>query len=100
MILRSCHFVRETAKEKWFQNCLSDRFQRVKSGAIFSEWGLSEGVFPKVAHLVPNDMPVQVKHGPLLQFADDTCFKSPTCLVCCGDTNECSELAYSCWTYL
>ena len=37
---------------KWFQNYLSDRFQRVNGGAAFSDWGPVKGVFLKAVPLV------------------------------------------------
>ena len=35
---------------KWFQNYLSDRFLRVMSGAIFSDWGSVSGGIPHLVH--------------------------------------------------
>ena len=74
---------------RWFQNYLSDRYQRVKCGDSFSDWGAVRGGIPQGSALGPllfliyvNDMPDQVQHGVLLQFADDTC------LICCGKSYE------------
>ena len=74
---------------KWFQNYLTDHFQRVKCDAVFSDWGPVKGGIPQGSALGPllfliyvNDMPKQVQHGLLLQFADDTC------LICYGTTSE------------
>ena len=73
----------------WFQNYLSDRYQRVRCGDSFSDWGAVKGGIPQGSALGPllfliyvNDMPDQVQHGVLLQFADDTC------LICCGKSYE------------
>ena len=59
--------------------------QRVKCGCNVSEWGSVTGGIPQGSALGPllflvyvNDIPLAVKHGCLLQFADDTC------LVCQG----------------
>ena len=73
---------------RWFWNYLSDRYQRVKCGDLFSDWGAVRGGIPQGSALGPllfliyvNSMPNQVKHGVLLQFADDTC------LICCGESH-------------
>ena len=73
---------------RWFQNYLSDHYQRVKCGDLFSDWGAVRGGIPQGSALGPllfliyvNSMPNQVKHGILLQFADDTC------LICCGESH-------------
>ena len=74
---------------KWFTDYLSQRRQRVKYGAKFSDWGSVLGGIPQGSALGPllfliyvNDMPLQVEHSSLLQFADDTylicCDRSPT----------------------
>ena len=56
--------------------------QRVKCGGYVSEWGSVMGGIPQGSVLGPllflvyvNDMPLVVKHGCLLQFADDTCLQ-------------------------
>ena len=53
---RSCDFVEEMGvydvELKWFQNYLSDRFQRVKGVAAFSDWGPVKGVFLKAVPLI------------------------------------------------
>ena len=74
---------------RWFQNYLSDRYQRVKCDDSFSDWGAVKGGIPQGSALGPllfliyvNDMPNQVQHGALLQFADDTS------LICCGKPYE------------
>ena len=74
---------------RWFQNYPSDCFQRVKCGTVFSYWKPVKGGIPQGSALGPllfliyvNNMPKQVQHGPLLQFADDTC------LICCGSSSE------------
>jgi len=63
----------------WFSSYLSDRKQHVKCGGIFSEWNTINGGIPQGSTLGPqlfliymNDIPSQVKHGKLLQYADDT----------------------------
>ena len=50
----------------WFASYLSDHVQGVRSGGS----------------VYVNTMPLQVRHGMLLQFTDDTC------LICCGDSFE------------
>ena len=62
----------------WFTSYLSDRKQRVKCGSQFLEWSLVNGGIPQGSALGPllfliyvNDMPSQVSHGRLLQYADD-----------------------------
>ena len=74
---------------RWFQNYLSDHYQRVKCAASFFDWGAVKGGIPQGSALGPllfliyvNDMPDQVQHGVLLQFANDTC------LTCCGKSYE------------
>ena len=74
---------------QWFQNYLSSHYQRVKCGDLFSGWGAVKGGIPQGSALGPllfliyvNNMPNQVQHGVLLQFADDTC------LICCGKSHE------------
>ena len=69
----------------WFTSYLSDCKQRVKCGSQFSEWSLVNGGIPQGSALWPllfliyvNDMPSQVSHGKLLQYADDTA------LICSG----------------
>ena len=64
---------------KWFTNYLSNRYQRVKFHHSYSTWGLVGGGIPQGIALGPllflvyvNNMPSQVKHGWLLQYADDT----------------------------
>ena len=72
---------------RWFQHYLSNRYQQVKCGDLFPDWSAVKGGIPQGSALGPllfliyvNDMPVQVQHGVLLQFADDTC------LICCDDS--------------
>ena len=69
----------------WFMSYLSDRHQRVKIHNSYSTWGLVKGGIPQGSALGPllflvyvNDMPSQIKHGKLLQYADDTA------LICSG----------------
>ena len=52
----------------------------MKYGHSYSEWGSVLGGIPQGSVLEPllflvyvNDMPLQVKNGVLVQFADDTC---------------------------
>jgi len=73
----------------WFSSYLSDRIQCVKCGGIFSEWNTINGGIPQGSALglllflnYMNDMPSQVKHGKLLQYADDTA------LICLGTSTE------------
>ena len=72
---------------RWFTNYLSHRMQRVKCGGNVSEWGSVMGGILQGSALGPllflvyvNNMPLAVKHGCLLQFADDTC------LICQGES--------------
>ena len=82
---------------RWFCDYLSDRLQRVKCGDSYSEWGSVLGGIPQGSALGPllflvyvNDMPLQVKDGDLVQFADDTC------IICSGKTHkEVSEMLCS-----
>lgn len=74
---------------QWFQDYLSGRYQQVKCGTLFSDWGVVKGGIPQGSTLGPllfliyvNHMPSVVQHGSLLQFVDDTC------LICCGSTVE------------
>ena len=69
----------------WFTSYLSDHKQRVMCGGQFSEWSLVNGGIPQGSALGPllfliymNEMPSQVSHGKLLQYADDTA------LICSG----------------
>lgn len=73
----------------WFINYLSNRYQRVKLHHSYSTWGLVRGGIPQGSALGPllflvyvNDIPLQIKHGQLLQYADDTA------LLCSGPTPE------------
>ena len=67
-----------------FTDYLTQILQRVKCGAKFSDWDSVLGGIPQGSGLGPliyvNDMPLQVKHSCLLQFADDTC------LICRGQS--------------
>ena len=56
---------------RWFQNYLSDHFQQVKCGTVFSDWKLVKGGIPQGNALGPllfliyvNNIPKQVQHGP------------------------------------
>ena len=79
---------------KWFCNYLSDHLQRVKYNNSYSEWGSVLGGILQGSALGPllflvyvNDMPLQVKNGDLVQFADDTC------IICsCRTHKEVSEM--------
>ena len=69
----------------WFVSYLSNRCQRVKLQNSYSTWGLVKGGIPQGSALGPllflvyvNDMPSQIRHGKLLQYADDTA------LICSG----------------
>ena len=71
----------------WFTNYLSNCYQRVKLHHSYSTWGLVRGGIPQGSALGPllflvyvNDMPSQIKHDQLLQYADDTA------LLCLGTT--------------
>jgi len=73
----------------WFSSYLSDRKQCVKYGGIFSDWNTINGRIQQGSALGPllflnytNDMPSQVKHGKLLQYADYTA------LICSGTSTE------------
>ena len=72
---------------RWFTDYLSGLMQRVKQNDRYSDWGLVLGGIPQGSALGPllfliyvNEMPSQVRHGCLLQFADDTC------LICAGNS--------------
>ena len=74
---------------KWFCNYLNDCLQRVKYDNSYSEWGSVLGSIPQGNALGPllflvyvNNMPLQVKNGVLVQFADDTC------IICSGKIHE------------
>ena len=74
---------------RWFADYLTNRMQRVKQKDRYSDWGLVLGGIPQGSALSPllflvyvNEMPLQVQHGCLLQFADDTC------LISVGDTSD------------
>ena len=64
---------------QWFRNYLNDRLQRVvKYDNSYSEWGSVLGGIPQGSALGPllflvyvNSMPLQVKNGVLVQFAND-----------------------------
>ena len=86
LLLERLHRLGVCGKEiAWFTSYLSDRKQRVKCGGNFSEWSLVNGGIPQGSALGPllfliyvNEMPSQVSHGRLLQYADDTA------LICSG----------------
>ena len=85
LLERLCKLGVHDIELSWFTNYLSDRFQRVKNADKFSDWGLVHGGIPQGSALGPllflvymNDMAQHVKHGTLLQFADDTA------LICSG----------------
>ena len=68
---------------------LSDCHQRVKIHNSYSTWGLVKGGIPQGSALGPllflvyvNDMPSQIKHGKLLQYADNTA------LICSGSNQD------------
>lgn len=73
---------------KWFTDYLSGHTQRINvaTTTIIGDlsWGIPQGsaLGPLLFLIYVNNMPLQVQHGSLLQYADDTC------LICCGNTHH------------
>ena len=86
MLLQRLYRLDVCGKEiAWFTSYLSDRKQRVKCGGEFSEWSLVNGGIPlgqcsgaSALLIYTNEIPSQVSHRKLLQYAYDTA------LICSG----------------